>query len=68
MASIYVGLNRGAQAMNPQNVTEGSSTGSTDVELRFDTGKGLTRKDINIITEALLRYINDGRTAVYTVT
>jgi hypothetical protein len=36
--------------------------------LRFDTGKALTRKDINLLTGALLRYINDGRIAVYTVT
>ena len=68
MASIYVGLNRGAQDQGPDKVTEGASTGATDVELRFDTGKALTRKDINLLTRALLRYINDGRVAVYTVT
>jgi len=64
MASIYLGLNRGAED-SPGDVTEGSSTGSTDVELRIDTGKGLTRQEVTIITERLLEYLNDGTTAVF---
>lgn len=64
MASIYIGYNRGAD-LSPDKATEGSSTGSTDVELRIDTGKGLTRNEVNVISEAILRYLNDGRTAVF---
>ncbi len=63
MASIYIGYNRGAD-LSPDKATEGSSTGSTDIELRIDTGKGLTRQDVNLISEAILRYVNDGRTTV----
>jgi hypothetical protein len=65
MASIYIGFNRGAD-LSPDKATEGSSTGSTDVELRIDTSKSMTRQDVNLITEAILRYLNDGRTAVFT--
>jgi hypothetical protein len=61
MASLFIGLNRGAQDQGPDEVTVGTSTGSTDVELRMDETKSLTRMDILLITEALLRYINDGR-------
>jgi hypothetical protein len=66
VASIFIGLNRGA-ADNPDAVTEGASTGATDVELRIDTGKGLTRNDVTIITKRLLEYLDDGRTAVFTL-
>jgi hypothetical protein len=65
MASIYIGFNRGAD-LSPDKATEGASTGSTDVELRIDTSKSMTRQDVNLITEAILRYLNDGRTAVFT--
>lgn len=67
MASIYIGLNRGVVDKGPDQVTEGSSSGSTDVELRFDTGKGLTRLEIVEITNALIRYLEDGRVSVYTL-
>ncbi len=66
MASIFIGYNRGA-SLDPGNATEGASTGSTDVELRIDTGKGLTRQDVALIVEAIERYLNDGRTAVFTL-
>lgn len=64
MASIYIGYNRGAD-LSPDKATEGASTGSTDVELRIDTGKDLTRNEVTDISEAILRYLNDGRTAVF---
>lgn len=65
MASIYIGYNRGAD-LSVGNATEGASTGSTDVELRIDTGKGLTRLEVKDIVTAIERYLNDGRTAVFT--
>ena len=61
MASLFIGLNRGTQDQGPDEVTVGTSTGSTDVELRMDETKSLTRMDILLLTEALLRYIIDGR-------
>lgn len=62
MASVFYGLNRG-QTENGEAVTVGASTGATDVELRVDTGKGLTRNDVHRITEVLLLRLNDGRDA-----
>lgn len=64
MASIFLGANRGA-ALAPDAITEGSSTGSTDVELRIDTGKNLTRNDVKVITDALVRALEDGRSAYF---
>lgn len=64
MASIFLGLNRGALD-SPDKVTEGAATGSTDVELRIDTGKGLTRGEVNDITERLLQALNDGRSTYF---
>lgn len=61
MASQYFGLNRGVSD-EPDEVVTGTATGSTDVELRVDLTKSLTKKDVTLITEALLRHINDGRT------
>lgn len=61
MASLFIGLNRGTQDQGPDEVTVGTSTGSTDVELRMDETKSLTQMDILLLTEALLRYIIDGR-------
>lgn len=43
MASRFYGLNRGQTEFS---VTEGASTGSTDVEVRVDTGKSLTKEEI----------------------
>lgn len=66
MASIYIGFNRGAD-LSPDKATEGAATGSMDVELRIDTGKSLTRLEVTAITEAILRYLNDGRKTVFTL-
>jgi hypothetical protein len=46
MASRYIGFNHGANIMDPQAFTQGTSTGSTDIELRVDTGKNWTTGDI----------------------
>lgn len=64
MASIYIGVNRG-HADNPDNISENSSTNSTDIELRIDTGKSLTRNDVVLLTERILEYLTDGRTATF---
>lgn len=60
MASEYYGLNRGANA-NPDEVTVGTSTGSTDVELRIDKTKSLTKEDVRVLVSTIIRRIVDGR-------
>jgi hypothetical protein len=65
MASLYIGLNRGAYGIQVDEVTVGTSTGSTDVELRMDETKGLTRKDIHNIMTVLKAWLNDGRLDTY---
>ena len=67
MASVYIGINRGAQDQGPDAITEGASTGSTDVEVRIDTGKSLTRKDVILILEKIEGYIADGRMTFFTL-
>lgn len=65
MASVYYGQNRGTDDANPEVVTVGASTGSTDVELRIDTGKGLTRNEVRNIVENLVNRVIDGRNTSY---
>lgn len=61
MASEYYGLNRGASD-NEALVTKGTSTGSTDVELRVDLTKSLTKLEVIEITKTLLRHITSAST------
>lgn len=65
MASIYLGLNLGDETMSPDKVQEGASTNSTDVELRIDTGKSMSRLDVTNLTEAILRALQDGRSTYF---
>lgn len=58
MASQFVGLNRGQQGFTYSDFTVGSSTGSTDIELRFDTGKSLTREDVYNALKAFQRWVD----------
>lgn len=59
MAQIYIGLNAGADVTTAL-VQEGSSTNSTDVELRIDNTKNLTRKEVEKIVHTFMRYLKDG--------
>lgn len=43
MANAYVGLNRG---QNINDIVENTSTNSTDVELRIDQSKSLTKEEV----------------------
>lgn len=61
MASQYFGYNRGTD-LSPDAITTGTSTGSTDVELRVDLTKSLTKEDIQLISDAIIRMILDART------
>jgi hypothetical protein len=59
MASEYFGLNRGDSG-NIYKVQTGTSTSSTDVELRADLTKSLTRLDIELLVETIMNFINSG--------
>lgn len=57
MASRYIGFNRGVEGFKPSDFTIGASTGSTDMEFRYDTGQSLTRKDLHNFLCAVERFI-----------
>lgn len=65
MASIFLGLNRGVADMGPDAVTEGAATGATDVEVRIDTGVGLTRNDVDVMLDRIKEALLDGRSAYF---
>lgn len=62
MSSEYIGFNVDAD-YSPDQATVGTSTGSTDVELRIDLTKVTSRMQALLIIEAITRYIEDGRTS-----
>lgn len=59
MASVFYGINRGQSDAQPYVVVEGASTNATDIELRIDTGKGLTKREVDTLTGNIIRYILD---------
>ncbi len=61
MASIFIGSNRGQLDIGITNLTVGTSTGNTDIELRIDTGKGTTTTDAKLALERFIRYIQSGK-------
>lgn len=63
MASVSLGLNRGAEDQ-PDKITVGVLAVSTnDVELRIDQTKNLTRLEVILILQAFQRELEDGRFA-----
>lgn len=56
MADFFYGVNRG-KGVRPQDVTVGTATGGTDVELRVAQGASLTKKDVILILETLENFI-----------
>lgn len=62
MASEYYGYNRNqGPGYPPDLATVGTSTGSTDIEVRVDLTKGWTSEEIKIVLDAIYQRINDGR-------
>jgi hypothetical protein len=57
MASWYLGYNRGTLDSNDGNLTVGTSSGSTDYEVRIDTGKGSTKKDVIVFLKSVARFL-----------
>lgn len=60
MAKRYFGLDRGDDEASV-NVTVGSSTGNTDVELVLDDASGVTKMDVRLLAERLIRFVEDDR-------
>lgn len=60
MASVFYGLNNLATQQNQENVTEGSSTQSTDVEVRIDTTKSWNRQGLYNALDAISKRIVNG--------
>jgi hypothetical protein len=57
MADRFIGLNRAQGGFTPSEFTVGTSTGSTDMELRYSDAASLTRLDIIKFLEACERYL-----------
>lgn len=63
MASVSLGLNRGAD-QSPDQITLGTVAASgNDVVLSIDQTKNLTRLEVILIVEAFVRKLEDGRYA-----
>jgi hypothetical protein len=62
MADQFLGGNLGKQM--PSDITYGTSTGSTDVELRVKSASGLTRMETLKVVEAIHNYIKTTTTWV----
>lgn len=56
MTMHYLGMNKGVQ-QSPANITHGTSTTSTDMELRWDDTKAIQKKDIIIMMSVLEQYL-----------
>lgn len=61
MASIYYGENRGDNNWDETVVQSGSSTNSTDIEVRIDTGKSWTTAEVWEAVNNIMRYVTSPR-------
>ncbi len=60
MASKYYAVNNLPTLYDqPDQITVGTSTGSTDIEVRVDTGKSWTREGMKIALESIIRRITE---------
>jgi hypothetical protein len=59
VASWYLGIDRG-KLDSPEAASSGSSTTGKDMELRMDTGKSLTRKDVIKALDVFRQYLLAG--------
>lgn len=62
MANLYLGLNRGQTA---KDVVSGSSTNSTDIELRIDDSKSLKKSEIIQKVEEILDVLLTSKTVAF---
>lgn len=64
MASHYLGINRGKEGFTDSDFTYGTSSGSTDVELRIDDTIPWTRFEIRKALDAFERFIVTSNPAI----
>lgn len=57
MADHFIGINRGKDTFTPVNFVRGTSTGATDIELRYGDALNLTRKDIVLALHGIIRLL-----------
>lgn len=53
MADHFIGLNRGAVGFADSQITFGTSSGSTDVEIRIADAAGWTRQELILALEVI---------------
>ncbi len=54
MSDRFIGLNRGSVGHSDSKITRGSSTGSTDVEVRIADAAGWTRKEVILALQVII--------------
>jgi hypothetical protein len=57
MTNHYLGINRGQQGFGDSDFTYGTSSGSTDYELRIDDSKHSDIKDVILALDAFKRFL-----------
>lgn len=63
MADYFYGINRGAGDMNEDAITQGASTGSTELEVRISTTPAWSRQEVCDKLDAIKRRILSGENA-----
>lgn len=60
MGNVFYGLNRGQSDEQPFLVASGTSTQGTDIEVRLDDTKALTKSDVENALQSIMNYIRGG--------
>ena len=63
MASWYIGINRGALDIKDSSIATSTASPSKDIELRIDTGKNTTKKDVYFALDAIRNFIESSKVA-----
>lgn len=64
MADHFIGINRGVAGATPADFTVGTSTGSTDIEVRIADAAGWSKIEIDIALERIRDHLLDATTNV----
>lgn len=60
MANRFYGVNNEPGKFRMEDIVTGTSTQSTDVEVRIDTGKSWNRQMVKVALEAIIRRLDSG--------
>jgi len=64
MADHYLGINRGNVGFQDNQFTYGTSTGSTDIELRIADGVAWTRQEVILALEMMEVFLTEANPAI----